>query len=62
MTTEEAAEYMRLASADALLSLRHRGAAPPAAKVGRNLLWERSAVDEWVAERTTARPEPTVAR
>lgn len=56
LTTSEAASYLRL-SAHALRCMRHRGDAPPAAKVGRGLLWERSDLDEWVLQRRSVRPD-----
>lgn len=46
-TTPEAAHYLRL-SEEALLSLRHRGNAPPAVRVGRRLLWPPEAVEAWL--------------
>lgn len=56
LTTREAAVYLRL-SPQALRSMRYRGDAPAAARVGRGLLWTQEVLDAWVEERTTARPE-----
>ncbi len=51
LTTPEMAETLRTTEA-ALLTLRHRGHAPPAIKVGRKLLWPVAGYRAWVDCRT----------
>src|SRR5690606_17312409 len=52
LTAEEVAAYLRLPTVRALYSMRARGTAPPAVKVGRRgLRFRRGDVDRWPAAR-----------
>lgn len=51
MTTEELADYLKV-PVNSIYQWRVRGAAPPAAKVGRHMRWNLADVDRWLAERT----------
>lgn len=48
MTVTEVAEYLRV-SVTTIRWLRVEGRFAPAVKVGRRLVWERSAIEQWVA-------------
>ena len=49
---EEAAAWLRTPVAT-LHQWRYLGQGPPAAKVGRRLVYRRTDLDQWVRERTT---------
>jgi excisionase family DNA binding protein len=49
MTLDEVAEYLRVQEST-VRWLRVEGRFAPAIKVGRRLVWERSAIEAWVAQ------------
>lgn len=49
MTLDEVADYLRV-RVGTIRWLRVEGRFAPAIKVGRRLVWERSAVEAWVEE------------
>jgi excisionase family DNA binding protein len=49
LTTQEVAERLRT-SPDTVRYWRHVGKGPQSFKVGRRVLYPKSAVDEWIAE------------
>ncbi len=55
MLLPEVAEMIRTPEAT-LYQWRHRGEGPPAVKVGKRLLYERSAVVAWVEGQADKRP------
>ncbi len=61
LTTDEVAERLRLSSKAALLQLRHRGAAPPAVRIGAKLLWPEAELDAWMADKLRSDPRSRVA-
>ena len=52
MTTEQVAAYLAV-PVNTLYQWRHRGVAPPAARVGKHLRWKQSDVDRWVEQQTS---------
>jgi excisionase family DNA binding protein len=50
LTTSEVAELLRLPTRT-LYAWRYRGFGPPAARVGKRLLYRREAVQKWVRDR-----------
>lgn len=48
MTVTEVAEYLRV-SVTTIRWLRVEGRFAPAVKVGKRVVWERSAIEQWVA-------------
>jgi excisionase family DNA binding protein len=50
MTTDEVAQLLRVPT-KTLYAWRYKGYGPPAARVGRHLLYRRHAVLKWVGER-----------
>jgi len=51
LNTEEFAAYLGI-SRTALYALKHKGALPPAIRVGASLRWTASSIEKWMNENT----------
>jgi excisionase family DNA binding protein len=60
MDTAEIADLLRT-TVSAIYGLKYRGEMPPAARVGRRLLWKRADIERWIERRIEEPPTP-VAR
>jgi excisionase family DNA binding protein len=55
LTTEQLADYLHVAP-QTLRQWRWQGSGPPGIKVGRRVLYRRSAVEAWLAEQADPQP------
>lgn len=62
LTMSEAASYLRMPSARALITFRSRYALPKGIRVGRRLLFTREQLDEAMAHLSERRPGPAKIR
>ena len=53
VTTEELAAELRV-PVDTVHAWRYRGVGPPGVRIGRRVLYRRSDVDRWIAERAVS--------
>lgn len=55
ITTKQLATELHM-TPNAVRIMRHRGGAPEGTRVGRNILYDRAAVEAWMAGRLAADP------